>query len=286
MNKRKRFIVIAAAVLAAAGIGTVFMASADAAARPAVGRDAAGNFHFCSVGNTVKVNGTLDDSKGPKGAYCFTLGAPAGKVGPAGVAGAAGAPGAAGPAGPAGPKGDKGDSGADATLTVTAVTALSDRNDSGTAGNWAKDAFTRTATLTRQHAATAAKCGSGATQCWLYTGSVADNGSFTTIDGAKAPVSGDDISGTLSGSFNGGSTFELYADSDTPNPSSVPGVITGNADSTSTWMHLFFASGTKFAADNEPKWSWTYSAPSTCETWTNGYTANTGDIKGVNQCGS
>lgn len=108
MNKRKRLIVIATAVLAAAGIGTVFMASADAAARPAVGRDAAGNFHFCNVGSTVKVNGTLDDSKGPKGAYCFTLGSGAGKNGAPGTAGVAGPAGAPGATGPAGPKGDTG----------------------------------------------------------------------------------------------------------------------------------------------------------------------------------
>lgn len=286
---RKRFIrprsaIIAGALLIAAALGTLFVASAYAGERPAVGRDAANNFHFCNVGGTIKVNGTLDDTKGPKGAYCFTLSAPAGKDGAPGTAGAAGAVGATGPQGPAGPAGPKGDAGSDATLTVTATTSLTNRNDSGTAGDWAKDAFVRTATITRQHAATAGKCGSGATQCWLYTGSVADAGSFTTIDGAKAPVSGDDINGTLMGSFTGGSTFELYADSATPNPALVAGVLSGNGQSTSAWMRQFFADGVKFAAEGQPKWSWTYAAPSTCETWTNAYNGNTGDIKGVNHC--
>jgi hypothetical protein len=286
-RNKKRAIAIAVAALATIGLSFAFMASANAAARPAVGRDATGNFHFCNVGGVLKVNGTLDDGKGPKGAYCFTLGTPAGKNGAPGVTGPQGPAGATGPQGPAGPAGSNGSNGTkgdDATLTVTASTSLSNRNDSGTAGDWAKDAFIRTASLTRQHAATASKCGSGATQCWLYTGSVADSGSFATIEGAKAPVSGDDINGTLSGSFSGGSTFELYADSDAPNVATVPGVVTGNSHATSDWMHLFFAAGTKFAADNEPRWAWTYSAPSTCENWTNAYNGNTGDIKGVNHC--
>lgn len=127
MNKRKRLVIVITAAVVAAGISTVFVASADAAARPAVGRDAVGNFHFCSVGNTVKVNGTLDDSKGPKGAYCFTLGAPAGKTGPAGPAGVAGPAGAPGATGPAGPKGDPGaDAPAPVVKTITGGTKTLD----------------------------------------------------------------------------------------------------------------------------------------------------------------
>jgi hypothetical protein len=119
MNKRTRLAVVITAVAAMAGISTLIVASADAAARPVVGRDNAGNFHFCNVGNTVKINATLDDGKGPKGAYCFTLAAPAaGKNGSNGTDGTAGTPGAQGPAGPAGPAGPKGDDGAAAPAPV------------------------------------------------------------------------------------------------------------------------------------------------------------------------
>lgn len=112
MNKPKRLALIATAIVAVAGGSIAFAVTADAAARPSVGRDAGGNFHFCNVGSTVKVNGTLDDTKGPKGAYCFTVaGAAAGKDGAAGTAGTtgpAGPKGDTGATGPAGPKGDDG----------------------------------------------------------------------------------------------------------------------------------------------------------------------------------
>lgn len=109
MNKGKRLAITAAVITAVAGGSIAFAVTADAAARPAVGRDAGGNFHFCNVGSTVKVNATLDDTKGPKGAYCFTVaGAAAGKDGAAGTAGPAGPKGDPGAAGPAGPKGDPG----------------------------------------------------------------------------------------------------------------------------------------------------------------------------------
>jgi hypothetical protein len=105
--KRTAKIVTGFVALSIAATGTILGVSgmADAAARPTIGRDATGNFHFCNVGNVVKVNGTLDDNKGPKGAYCFTIGAPA--------AGKNGAPGAAGPAGPKGEDGAKGVDGKD-----------------------------------------------------------------------------------------------------------------------------------------------------------------------------
>jgi hypothetical protein len=62
---------------------------------------------------------------------------------------------------------------------------------------------------------------------------------------------------------------------------------------------LFFPSGTNFGLTGNPNapwtaWSWTYSAPSTYETWTsadnnghgNGTYAQDGNIAGINQCGS
>lgn len=93
---RKRVFTVAG--LAIAGV-LAFAVTASATARPSVGRDAAGNYHWCSVGGALKVNSTLNDATGPTGAYCFTI-QPNGKTG------------ATGPQGPAGPQGPKGDTGA------------------------------------------------------------------------------------------------------------------------------------------------------------------------------
>jgi hypothetical protein len=197
-----------------------------------------------------------------------------------------GDPGPQGPEGPAGPAGPAGEGGADAIVTVNAVTSVSDRNDSGTNGDWAKDTFTRDVTVTRQHAAKAADCGSGATQCWFYTANLVDSGSFMTIEGAKSPAAGVDIAGIVSGTFNGGSRIEFYASSDSPDASLVPATVTGNDLATGDWVKEFFADGTTVTAPDLLNWSWTYTAPATCEQWVNAKAGNEGDITGVNQCGT
>lgn len=181
-------------------------------------------------------------------------------------------------------KGDKGDKGDSAIVSVTAVSNLTQRPDSGVHGNWALDSLTRTVAVTRQHAAEASKCGGGATSCYFYTASLADAGSFTTINGADSPQAGAPISGTVTGSVNGGTAIEFYASSGAPNPAGVPVNVVGNTHPTSTWVNAFFPAGTVVTESNLLNWSWTYSAPATCETWVNKFNGNTGDIKGVNAC--
>ncbi|HUZ52442.1 MAG TPA: hypothetical protein VMU94_07910 [Streptosporangiaceae bacterium] len=213
--------------------------------------------------------------------------------------------------GPAGP----------ATLSVTGSTAISGRDDSGngtgscTASTntdcWATDSFMRIMTVTRNGAAPAANCGSSATQCWLYTASLADSGTFVTVKNGQTPnqqctepnggpsCTGLVISATVSGSLSGGGKMEFYASNPSPSTTGVPATATGNSPlATTDWYTLFFPAGTKFGLTNASQapwttWSWTYSAPSTCEQWVDSMADNSGDgtyaadgnIAGINQCG-
>lgn len=201
--------------------------------------------------------------------------------GPKGDTGAIGPVGPAGPQGPAGPAGTNGD---DAILSVMAVSSLVDRPDSGLHGTWALDNLTRTVSITRQKAAKASNCGSGATKCWFYTGSIADNGSFATVAAGKSPQAGADIAGTVNGTVAGASQIEFYASSDAPNPALVDATVTGAAHPTGEWVKMFFAPGTVVTDTDLLDWSWTYNAPGTCEKWVNAKAGNTGDITGVNAC--
>lgn len=295
-GKTKTFAVFAVAAVAASVI--VFLAGSANASNPVSNTNTRVGYNYgCEIpvkGSTVP----LLDIHGPYtgkqacGAghqldviWMGPLPTTTGPAGPKGATGATGATGAQGVPGPAGPAGASGTPGASAVITVNASTALSARTDSGTHGDWATDAFTRTAAITRQHASTASKCGAGATECWFYTGTITDSGSFLTVTGANSPEAGDVIAGThIAGTFTGGSSFEFYASSDSPDSSLVPATLSGNGQSTSTWMRQFFAGGTHFAGEGEPKWAWTYAAPSTCETWVDGSAGDTGDIKGVNAC--
>lgn len=189
-----------------------------------------------------------------------------------------------------GPAGQNGAPGQDATLTVSASTAVSDRDDSGAHGDWAKDAMTRVVTVTRQHASQASKCGPSAVQCWFFTGTVIDNGTFRTVDGALSPNAGTPIHGNVSGTFSGGAQVEFYADYPAPSADRVPVTQAGDAPATSRWFESLFPDGTRFAAESLPSYSWTYGGTALCEqfteTWANGadHETDIGDIQGVNHC--
>jgi hypothetical protein len=192
----------------------------------------------------------------------------------------------AGPQGPAGP----------ATLSVTATTAVSNRDDSGGHGNWALDTFTRVVTVTRHSAVDVSHCGQGAVICYYYTASLADNGTFATVAGALSPNAGTAISGSVQGSMTGGSKIEFYAGSadgswdGAPSATAVPATVTGDTPATTTWVEQFFPSSTVFTSPQLLNWSWTYSAPNTCEQWVDAYNNGDGaqpadgDITGVNAC--
>jgi hypothetical protein len=185
----------------------------------------------------------------------------------------------------AGTPGTPGAPGADAILSVTADTMVTARPDTATDGTvWANDSMTRTLTVVRQHATKASDCGAGAVKCWFYTGTIKDNGTFTTVDGAHGPNSATPISGTVNGNVNGVYEIEFYANSDQPNPSNVDATVTGASPTTSNWAKMAFPAGTQFSAVTGVDYTWVYKAPATCEIHTQTTNSTTGDILGQNKC--
>ena len=149
----------------------------------------------------------------------------------------------------------------------------------------------------------ASDCGATASSCWFYTATLADNGTFTTVNGAASPngSSTAKISGDNTGTLVGGGKVEFYASSGSPNPALVPGTANGSKPpaTTTSWYKLFFPSGTLFGlapaqvAGYAPWVTYlrTYSLASTCEKWTDGINpgddgqgAADGNITGVSAC--
>jgi hypothetical protein len=211
---------------------------------------------------------------------------PAGPQGPKGDSGTPGTPGAVGAQGATGATGPAGPAGASLVVTVSATTALSNRGDSGSSGEWAKDAFVRTATLTDTGPVDVSHCAAGATECYFFKGSIADSGTFQTEAGADSPNAGTAINGIVSGTFTGGDAFEFYADTSDVSAGRMPATLTGNAQSTSTWFAQFFPASADLTGTNQVKWAWTYGGTQTCETWVDASSGQVGDITGVNKCGA
>jgi hypothetical protein len=183
----------------------------------------------------------------------------------------------------------KGKDGTNAIVSVTALSNLTNRQDSGSHGDWAIDTLTRTVAITKQGAVPVSNCGSGATECYFYTGSLIDTGTFKTIDGAKSPEKGTAISGIVSGNVSGGTKLEFFASSDTPDPSLVQGNVDGAGDAakettTTRWVGQFFPAGVVVTDSNLKDWAWTYTDDKLCQKWVNALAGNTGDITGLNAC--
>src|SRR5271166_3949422 len=154
---------------------------------------------------------------------------------------------------------------ASAATNASAATTFQAHPDSGNHGNWATDDFTRVATVTYVSLdPTLTDCGSKATTCFIYEGTIADAGSFSAISGAKSPQAG------------------------------VPASVTGAGPvSTTNWVEQFFPAGTTFGAGPTlTDWSWAYSSPATCENWVDavdngsGSQPVDGDITGLSHCRS
>lgn len=284
----KRMLVTAAGVLAAAGTAAGLLVATGATAGAAGGTNygdlAKGKgYHTCLDPKTLiptAWNGKPQSVFWPNDAahpiFCVN-----GRI-----------PAVFGAQGPAGATGATGQNGQDLTqLTVTAVTTVTNWPEGS---RWADDNYTRTLSITRQHAAQSARCG-GTPQCWFYTGTLADNGTFTSNESAKAPNGdGKTIAGTVTGTMIGGAHLEFYASSDSPNASNVPAVMDGNATTTtSTWAKQAFPEGTSFSSVSLTQYTWTYTAtaPNTCEKWVDqinpgddGQSEADGNITGVNAC--
>lgn len=181
-----------------------------------------------------------------------------------------------------------------AASNASATTAFTAHPDTGNHGVWADDDFTRNASVTLVNVdSTVSDCGSKATSCFQYSGTISDSGTFTAISGASSPQAGVTIAGTPAGPFRGGiSTITFVSSSDVASASGVPATVNGAGTvSTADWVEQFFPSGTTFGAG--PKLtnpSFTYYSPNTCEYWTNsaanggGANAADGDITGRSHC--
>jgi len=132
-------------------------------------------------------------------------------------------------------------------VSVTATTTVKNWPQSS---GWANHNFTRTVTITRQHAAATSHCGGTAT-CWYYTETLSDNGAFASVSGATAPNGSSPvkIGGVVDGTLVGGGSLEFYASSGAPSASGVPATADGSSEpsGTTAWYKLFFPAGTTFA---------------------------------------
>jgi len=182
---------------------------------------------------------------------------------------------------------------ASAAANASATTTFTAHPDSGNHGTWADDDFTRVASVSFLAVdPTLADCGSAATACFQYTGSIRDLGSFTVISGAKSPQAGVTETGTPAGPFMGTSGVTFFSSSDAASASGVPASVTGAGPvSTTNWVEQFFPAGTTFGAGPKlTNWSWSYSSRGTCENWVNsaanggGSSPADGDITGVSHC--
>ena len=184
---------------------------------------------------------------------------------------------------------------ANAVANASATTTFQAHPDSGNHGNWADDDFNRVATVTFVSVdPTLSDCGSTATSCFIYAGTIADAGSFSGISGAKSPQAGVTLTGTPSGPFKGGSSVKFFSSSDTASAAGVPASVTGAGPVSATdWVEQFFPAGTTFGAGPTlTDWSWAYSSPATCENWVDAVNNSSGslpvdgDITGVSHCRS
>jgi hypothetical protein len=178
----------------------------------------------------------------------------------------------------------------------SSVIQVTGHDDSGynSSSPWAEDAYGMTVTMIRHDQAGVSNCPAGSVNCWFITGSVSDTGTFATNPGATSPGAKDvPIAGIVDGSFTGGSSFQFYAGSTSASlplsPSSLSSVSGGPSSSDPSWYASFLPAGTLLSSVDLVNWSWTYTAPATCETWVDAYNvpqASSGDITGINACPS
>lgn len=150
--------------------------------------------------------------------------------------------------------------------SLIAVTLMVNRDDSGGNGNWAKDYFTRTLTITQERGTVPlTDCSPTATACYAFTASLADRGSFRTIRGAFTPNQGGtnvgtQIKGVVRGGMHGSGDFATFYATALPNAHLVPRLNLDDTNSSSTWPELAFPSSTTFTGLNENPWGYFYSA--------------------------
>ncbi|HVX43511.1 MAG TPA: hypothetical protein VHC49_06485 [Mycobacteriales bacterium] len=166
-----------------------------------------------------------------------------------------------------------------APITASGSTHVTDWAENGSP-SWAVDNFTRNADVKQGARVDAAKCGAGATECYFYSGTLTDNGTFLANAGAPTPAGNDGsatISNVVSGAMSGVAKVEFYADQ-APTvdlPVSQDGrAPSGPLGSTTNWVEAMFPAGTHFGAPHLTGYDWSYT--SDCEMWTEHYVESTG----------
>lgn len=168
------------------------------------------------------------------------------------------------------------------SYTSTASTAITGRPDSGVHGNWAVDAFTRTATIHLLSEVALSYCGgsTGTGHCYHWAGTITDKGTFTTVVGDTSPGNGDlnggspaaigeAVTGTMSGSYS----YDFYSSWKSASKALVPateddqGNAPGGRSTTDAWPEQFFGAGAQFFESGSASNSlgttgrWAYVAP-------------------------
>lgn len=140
---------------------------------------------------------------------------------------------------------------------ATYTTHVAGRPDSSSHGTWASDTFTRT---------THVYCNDDGT----YSLKLEDKGHFTTVAGAASPNAGTPIAGTVAGRFSGSQDTSGIVSATGPVD---PATGADGGTSASQWHKLVFPAST---GGTVGAWGWTYRT--TCETYTQAGSGQTGDI--------
>jgi hypothetical protein len=158
-------------------------------------------------------------------------------------------------------------------VTATATTRIINHPDGGhgtTNPYWAEDTFNRTVTIKLVGSAALSNCGTGATHCYYYTGTLSDKGTFAANVGSDAPNQSGHWAGSKEvrpqarGRMTGDAPEAFYASSNHPDASLVDHFLdnhntaaTGD-ETTSAWVEQFFPAGTHFGSVGLPTYKWTY----------------------------
>jgi hypothetical protein len=149
-----------------------------------------------------------------------------------------------------------------ASTTVTSFTAsttVTNRDDSGTnsngtTSNWAKDNFTRVATIYFHGLTVQSHCpgiGTGLS-CYSWSGNIVDMGHFTTVVGDAVPGKGylnggavPIIATAVTGNIDGKYLYVFYTDqsASTASGTHVPTTLSGDSPTTTKWVEQFFTPG-------------------------------------------
>jgi hypothetical protein len=184
-------------------------------------------------------------------------------------------------------------------VTATAVTQVTNWPDTAVDGTiWAKDAFKRTLTIKRTAVVKSPWCGGVKPDCWMWEFKVVDDGSFKSSADASAPNGpvGEHLHGVMKGSFDGGLAGHFVSRSRYLIPANVPATEDGDDGKVATsglWGTLALPSGSVVFNDlgdegqgNTDEYSWGYVAPTTCESFVQSDSGNSGNILGINACTS